>query len=839
MTDVRGALAIGHDEGTWLTVLYEATQVAAMAFAPWCSVTFSLRRFTLFAIGGFALLALLCPFAPNLESLLVLRTLQGLMAGCLPPMLMTVALRFLPPGIKLYGLGAYALTATFGPNLGLPLAAFWFEYVGWQWVFWQVIPLCLVAMAAVSHGIPQDPVRLERFRQFDGIGLLTGFPAICALVIGLLQGERLDWFESPLICLLLGSGSLLLGLFLVNEWSHPLPFFRLQLLKRRNLTFALITLAGVLVVLGASMGVPTEFLAEIRGYRPPAERTHGVAGGPSAARRAAAGGGPLQHPAGRLPLGAGLRPVPVRRCLPELQPTDGGLGARGLLPADAVTGGRPADGGDSAADALHQRHRAHRGTLRLGLVQHRPRLLRGSRHRGDRRPRHRPRALPLQPPGGSPGQCAPGRRTAPATDRRPATGRRLRRALAAPGRTGPPTGPGAGQRRRAAGNGRPGLRPADPDSDPAATGLPAPPGRSHTLKGRCMSFITSRKGSLLLAALLVLTLLVYLLFHLLAPRVVQSTDDAYVHADFTLVAPKVAGFVQDVLVEDNQPVKAGQLLARLDDRDFRTALAAAEADVLGAEANLANAEANLQRQQALIEQARAKVRAEQAELVFARHEQSRYQTLASKGAGSLQNAQQAQSRIDTASARLAEGQAAVDATRKQVSVLEARVGQARGDLQRMQARRDQARLDLSYCELRAPFDGQVGRRQLRVGAYVTPGSALLAVVPLQQAYVVGNFQETQLTHVSPGQAVEIRVDTFPGEVLRGHVDSIAPATGLSFAPIAPDNATGNFTKVVQRIPVKIVLEPRQAMAGKLRVGMSVEARIDTATGTRSAEVAQQ
>lgn len=197
---------------------------------------------------------------------------------------------------------------------------------------------------------------------------------------------------------------------------------------------------------------------------PPAERTHGVAGGPSAARRAAAGGGPLQHPAGRLPLGAGLRPVPVRRSLPELQPTDGGLGARGLLPADAVTGGQPADGGDSAADALHQRHRAHRGTLRLGLVQHRPRLLRGSRHRGDRRPRHRPRALPLQPPGGSPGQCAPGRRTAPATDRRPATGRRLRRALAAPGRTGPPTGPGAGQRRRAAGDGRPGLRPADPDS---------------------------------------------------------------------------------------------------------------------------------------------------------------------------------------------------------------------------------------------------------------------------------------------------------------------------------------------------------------------------------------
>ncbi|VFT10242.1 major facilitator transporter [Pseudomonas aeruginosa] len=483
MTDVRGALAIGHDEGTWLTVLYEATQVAAMAFAPWCSVTFSLRRFTLFAIGGFALLALLCPFAPNLESLLVLRTLQGLMAGCLPPMLMTVALRFLPPGIKLYGLGAYALTATFGPNLGLPLAAFWFEYVGWQWVFWQVIPLCLVAMAAVSHGILQDPVRLERFRQFDGIGLLTGFPAICALVIGLLQGERLDWFESPLICLLLGSGSLLLGLFLVNEWSHPLPFFRLQLLKRRNLTFALITLAGVLVVLGASMGVPTEFLAEIRGYPPPAERTHGVAGGPSAARRAAAGGGPLQHPAGRLPLvlACGLC-LCAGACLSFSQLTADWVREDFYLPMLLLVVGQP-----MAVIPLLMLSTSViapiEGTLRLGLVQHRPRLLRvvataviGAL--GTAREH-----LPLQPPGGSPGQCVPGRRNCackqiaglqPGAD--------SGAALAAPGRTGPPTGPGAGQRRRAAGDGRPGLRPADPDSDPAATGLPAPPGRSHTLE---------------------------------------------------------------------------------------------------------------------------------------------------------------------------------------------------------------------------------------------------------------------------------------------------------------------------------------------------------------------
>ncbi|HBN9524569.1 TPA: MFS transporter [Pseudomonas aeruginosa] len=268
MVDIRGVLSIGYDEGTWLTTLYEAMLVAGMAFSPWFSVTFSLRRFTLFAISGFAVVGLLCPFAPNLEALYVLRALQGLLGGCLPPMLMTAALRFLPPDIKLYGLGAYALTATFGPNLGVPLAAFWTEYFGWQWVFWQVIPLCALSFAFVSFGLPQDPLRLERFKQFDIIGFLVGVPAICFIVIGLLQGDRLDWFNSNAICFFLGVGGLLFAFFLLNEWTHSLPFFRLDILKRRNFTHSLITLTGVLVVLGASMGVPVEYLAKVHGYRP-------------------------------------------------------------------------------------------------------------------------------------------------------------------------------------------------------------------------------------------------------------------------------------------------------------------------------------------------------------------------------------------------------------------------------------------------------------------------------------------------------------------------------------------------------------------------------------------
>lgn len=268
LADIRGAMYIGFDEGTWLVAAYTATSVSAMAFAPWCSVTFSLRRFTLCAIGLFTVLGVLCPFAPNYESLLILRTVQGLAGGALPPMLMTVALRFLPANVKLYGLAGYALTATFGPSLGTPLAAFWTEYVGWQWAFWQIVGPCLLAMAAVAYGLPQDPLRLQRFKQFNWRGLLLGFPAICMLVIGLLQGNRLDWFESPLIATLLIGGLVLLVLFMINEWSHPMPFFKLQMLGIRNLSFALIVLAGVLIVLLAVTIIPSSYLAQVQGYRP-------------------------------------------------------------------------------------------------------------------------------------------------------------------------------------------------------------------------------------------------------------------------------------------------------------------------------------------------------------------------------------------------------------------------------------------------------------------------------------------------------------------------------------------------------------------------------------------
>lgn len=192
LADLGGALHLGHDEATWMTALFEAFNIAAMAFAPWFAVTFSIRLLSLAAISVAGASALWLPFCPTLTGLLLTRCLQGLACGALPPLLMTVALRYLPPGIKIYGLGAYALTSTFGPNLGIPLTGFLFEYVRWHWLSWEIIPLCVLSMTAIAWGLPQDPLRLERFRHFDWVGLLTGLPAICFLVIGLVEGDRLD-----------------------------------------------------------------------------------------------------------------------------------------------------------------------------------------------------------------------------------------------------------------------------------------------------------------------------------------------------------------------------------------------------------------------------------------------------------------------------------------------------------------------------------------------------------------------------------------------------------------------------------------------------------------------
>jgi membrane fusion protein (multidrug efflux system) len=320
-------------------------------------------------------------------------------------------------------------------------------------------------------------------------------------------------------------------------------------------------------------------------------------------------------------------------------------------------------------------------------------------------------------------------------------------------------------------------------------------------------------------------------------RYLVSTDDAYVRADSTTVAPKVSGYLHEVLVGDNEHVTAGQVLARIDHRDFNVALDQARADVAAAHAVIVSKQAQLGVQQAVIDAARATVDVDKAAVTFAAQENKRYTDLASTGFGSVQNAQQAQARNAGAEAAIARDTANLASAVKQVDLLKAEIVQANAALARAQALQSQAELNLEYTSIVAPIDGVVGNRSLRVGQFVQAGTQLMSVVPVAGAYVVANFKETQLTDVRKGQAVEIAVDTFPGQIVHGHVDSIAPASGQEFALLPPDNATGNFTKVVQRIPVKIALELDEGSTVELRPGMSVIPTVETKSQARIRQAA--
>jgi len=311
-----------------------------------------------------------------------------------------------------------------------------------------------------------------------------------------------------------------------------------------------------------------------------------------------------------------------------------------------------------------------------------------------------------------------------------------------------------------------------------------------------------------------------------------STDDAYVKADNTTVAPKVSGYLHEVLVGDNERVKAGQVLARIDPRDFAVALDQATADVAAARAAITSKQAQLEVQQAVIEAAKATVAVDQAAATFAAQENKRYTDLAATGYGSVQNAQQAQSRIAGAQAAIARDTANLASALKQVDLLKAEIVQANATLARAEAAQHQAELNLDYTSIVAPIDGIVGNRSLRTGQFVQAGTQLMSLVPVTGAYVVANFKETQLTDVREGQVVDIAVDMFPGQLVHGRVDSIAPASGQEFALLPPDNATGNFTKIVQRIPVKIALNPDAGAPVELRPGMSVIPTIETKSQAR-------
>ncbi|ULL01258.1 HlyD family secretion protein [Bradyrhizobium sp. I71] len=309
--------------------------------------------------------------------------------------------------------------------------------------------------------------------------------------------------------------------------------------------------------------------------------------------------------------------------------------------------------------------------------------------------------------------------------------------------------------------------------------------------------------------------------------VVQTTNDAYVRADLTRLSSRVSGEVLSVGVTDFQRVKAGDLLIQIDPADYEAQVAQAEAAVAAAQAALDNLANQIELQYATIAQAQAARLSAEAMEVEARQEQERQQSLSQSESGTRQRLEQAVAAYAKAQADVRASRAVIAAQQHQLEVLQGTRKQRAADVEAAKATLAGTKLKLGYTRITAPFDGVVGERQVQPGDYVNIGTNLINVVPLPKVYVIANYKETQLTHVAPGQPVEITVDSFPREKLRGRVERIAPATGAQVALLPPDNATGNFTKVVQRIPVRIQFDDGQPLLARLVPGMSVVTSIDT------------
>jgi membrane fusion protein (multidrug efflux system) len=310
-------------------------------------------------------------------------------------------------------------------------------------------------------------------------------------------------------------------------------------------------------------------------------------------------------------------------------------------------------------------------------------------------------------------------------------------------------------------------------------------------------------------------------------RFIESTDDAYVRADSSVLTPRVGGEIVALHVGDNQPVHKGDLLIEIDARDYAAHLANARAAVAAANAALASNAAQLKWHQQMIAQAQATLDAAHADEERLDKEWHRADQLVAEGVATAQRRDNALAEVKAGKANVDKAEAALAAAQQQSVVQDTDGRRLQDQLDAQQAALKLAQLDLDSTRIVAPIDGTVGDLAARLGERVAPGERLLTLVPLSAVYVEANFKETQLTHMAAGQSVEVKIDAFPGEALQGHVDSLAPASGAEFSLLPPQNATGNFTKIVQRVPVKIALQLDDHLRGRLRPGMSVVAHVDT------------
>ena len=306
----------------------------------------------------------------------------------------------------------------------------------------------------------------------------------------------------------------------------------------------------------------------------------------------------------------------------------------------------------------------------------------------------------------------------------------------------------------------------------------------------------------------------------------QTTDDAYLQADLTPIAAKVPGYLSDLPVQDFERVRAGQLIAQVSDSDYRASVAQAQAAVASASAQAEALKAQSTLQAANVDAAKAVVASTTAALDQNSRDLIRQKKLLETGSSSTEATEKLQTGRQQISAQLAQNRAQAEAASRQLGVLAAQENQAQAAIAAAQAASRLAQINLGYTRIVAPQDGVLAQRQVKPGQYVGVGTQITSLTPLPHVWVIANYKETQLTHMAVGDKAEVRVDTYPGRVLRGHVLAFAPGSGAQFALLPPDNATGNFTKVVQRVAVKIAIDDADGLADRLRPGLSVVARVD-------------
>jgi membrane fusion protein (multidrug efflux system) len=313
-------------------------------------------------------------------------------------------------------------------------------------------------------------------------------------------------------------------------------------------------------------------------------------------------------------------------------------------------------------------------------------------------------------------------------------------------------------------------------------------------------------------------------------RFIESTDDAYLRADSVTVAPKVSGYIVQVYVADNQTVPAGAPLVRLDSRQYQAALDQVTATIAARKADIARAEADLSLQRANIAQARAELQGAEANETYALAQVRRYEPLVSSGAETGERLAELRNAHNQAAATREADKAALDSAERQIGATQAQILQARAELEAAAASAESARLDAADTVVKSSIAGRVGDRTVRVGQYVQPGTRMMTIVPVQDIYLEANFKETQIGLMRPGQPATIHVDALSGADLHGMVASFSPGTGSEFALLPPENATGNFTKIVQRVPVRIHVDAGEEARKVLVPGLSVTVKVDTRSG---------